>query len=262
MDNNLLRFTVFLGVLLICMLVETLAPKRTLTQPRWYRWINNLTLVGFNSFILQITLPLLAFEASIWAQNNNLGLFNFIDLPLWMMVLASLLLMDMIIYWQHRLFHTLPLLWSLHKTHHSDQDIDVTTGARFHPIEIWLSMLIKMATVVALGVPPLAVIAFEVILNASAMFNHSNMRIPYPLDSLIRKILVTPDMHRVHHSTIRNETDSNYGFCLSVWDRLFNSYIEQPKFGHSNMNIGIKQFRQPKEQRLDKILTQPFRDDS
>ncbi|GAM75690.1 possible sterol desaturase [Vibrio ishigakensis] len=262
MDSNLLRFTVFLGVLLICMLIETIVPRRTLSQPRWFRWLNNLSLVGFNSIVLQLTLPLLALEAAIWAQSQQVGLLRMIELPLWLSVIVSLMAMDMIIYWQHRLFHTIPVLWALHKTHHSDQDIDVTTGARFHPIEIWLSMVIKIATVVILGVPPVAVIAFEIILNASAMFNHSNMRIPYAVDTWVRKILVTPDMHRVHHSTIRAETDSNYGFCLAIWDRIFGSYIEQPKLGHLDMDIGIHQFRRPNEQRLDKILTQPFREDS
>ncbi|GAM63685.1 possible sterol desaturase [Vibrio ishigakensis] len=218
--------------------------------------------MGFNSIVLQLTLPLLALEAALWAQTQQVGLLHMIELPIGLAVIVSLLAMDMIIYWQHRLFHTIPMLWALHKTHHSDQDIDVTTGARFHPIEIWLSMVIKIATVVILGVPPVAVIAFEIILNASAMFNHSNMRIPYAVDAWVRKILVTPDMHRVHHSTIRAETDSNYGFCLAIWDRSFGSYIEQPKLGHLDMDIGIHQFRRPNEQRLDKILTQPFREDS
>lgn len=145
--------------------------------------------------------------------------------------------------------------------HHADQDIDVTTGARFHPIEIWLSMWIKIGVVVALGIPPIAVIIFEIILNASAMFNHSNIRLPTAVDILVRKAIVTPDMHRVHHSTIRKETDSNYGFCLSVWDRLFHSYLAQPSLGHQNMNIGINAFRRPQEQRLNKMLTQPFRKD-
>jgi sterol desaturase/sphingolipid hydroxylase (fatty acid hydroxylase superfamily) len=259
MEVNTVRGLIFISVLMICALCEWRKPKRALTQNKTIRWINNLGITGLNTFLIQITLPLVAVEAAIWAQSQQIGLLQQISLPVSISILLSVLLLDGVIYWQHRLFHTLPVLWSLHKVHHADQDIDVTTGTRFHPIEIWLSMWIKIAVVVALGISPLAVIIFEIILNASAMFNHSNMRLPKQIDAIIRKVVVTPDMHRVHHSTIRQETDSNFGFFLSIWDRLFNSYIAQPCLGHQKMNIGITVFRQPQEQRIDKMLTQPFR---
>ncbi|PML54460.1 sterol desaturase family protein [Vibrio breoganii] len=259
MDVASIRLSIFIAVLCICALIEALKPKRPLTQPKGFRWLNNLGLTGFNSIVLMITMPLLAVEAALWAEQNQVGLLYWLFVPLPIATVVAVIALDCAIYWQHRLFHTIPVLWSLHKVHHADQDIDVTTGARFHPIEIWLSMWIKIGIVIALGVPPVAVIIFEIVLNASAMFNHSNMRLPLSLDKVLRKWLVTPDMHRVHHSTIRQETDSNYGFCLSIWDRLFGSYIKQPKLGHQGMNIGIGVFREPKEQRIDKMLTQPFR---
>lgn len=259
MDVNILRGLIFISVLICCAFIEWRYPKRALSQPKPLRWINNLGLTGLNSVLLHITMPLLAVEAALWAQQLQLGLFSMLQLPFVMSVILSLLILDCAIYWQHRLFHANPVLWRLHRVHHADQDIDVTTGARFHPVEIWLSMWIKIAIVISLGVPPIAVIVFEIVLNASAMFNHSNMRLPLWLDQPLRKIVVTPDMHRVHHSTIRAETDSNFGFCLSVWDRLFHSYTAQPKKGHTDMEIGINLFRKQAEQRIDRMLTQPFR---
>lgn len=258
-QQSLIRISVFTSVLVIMAVWEIRQPKKRLTQPKLYRWANNLGLVFLNSFLLPFTLPFLAVGFAYLVQNNQVGLFHWFNVPAWFNLVCSLLLLDMVIYWQHRLFHKIPLLWRLHRVHHADQDIDVTTGSRFHFIEIWLSMLIKLTTIAALGISPLAVFIFEVLLNASAMFNHSNVRISPRIDKRLKVLIVTPDMHRVHHSIHRNETDSNYGFCLSVWDRWFGSYINQPKDGHENMMIGINLFRSAKEQSLLKMLSQPFR---
>lgn len=257
--QTLLRASVFFMVFIVMAGWEQLAPKKHLSQPKWYRWINNLSLVFFNSFLLPFTLPFLAVAMAYLVESQQLGLFYWLNTPTWFNLLLSLILLDMIIYWQHRLFHRVTLLWRLHRVHHADQDIDVTTGSRFHFIEIWLSMLIKLVTIVVLGISPLAVFVFEVILNASAMFNHSNVSLSHRIDQRLRKWIVTPDMHRVHHSIHRNETDSNYGFCLSIWDRWFGSYIDQPKEGHQKMVIGISLFRTPQEQSLWRMLLQPFR---
>ncbi len=261
-QQSLIRISVFTLILVSMAIWEIKKPKKRLTQPKLYRWTNNLGLVLLNSVLLPFTLPFLAISFAYLMQNNHVGLFYWFNIPAWLNVVCSLLLLDVVIYWQHRLFHKTPLLWRLHRVHHADQDIDVTTGSRFHFIEIWLSMLIKLATIALLGISPLAVFVFEIILNASAMFNHSNVSLSYRMDDRLRKWIVTPDMHRVHHSIHRNETDSNYGFCLSVWDRWFGSYISQPKGGHENMTIGINLFRSTKEQSLLKMLSQPFRNNT
>ncbi|CAM3053748.1 sterol desaturase family protein [Vibrio rarus] len=259
MDASTIRFTVFISVLLICAITEHYRPQRPLSQPKAFRWLNNLGLTSVNALVLYCTMPLLAIEAALWVQQHQFGLTYWLGLPMPVSLVLTVIALDCAIYWQHRLFHSWSILWHLHKVHHADQDLDVTSGARFHPIEIWLSMWIKITLVIALGISPLAVIIFEVLLNATAMFNHSNINLPAYIDKPLRKLLVTPDMHRVHHSTQRSETDSNFGFCLSIWDRIFNSYISQPALGHQKMHIGISRFRDPQEQRLDKMLTQPFR---
>ncbi|MDR9828157.1 sterol desaturase family protein [Vibrio sp. FNV 38] len=256
-----LRLLFFISTLVACTLWELAAPKRPLSQSKTLRWSNNIGLVALNSATLKLILPILAIEAALRAETAQFGLLHQFNLPMWFTILITVIILDAVIYWQHRLFHRIPLLWKLHRMHHSDQDIDVTTGARFHPIEILLSMLIKMIVVVLIGAPALGVLFFEIILNGSAMFNHSNARLPSKTDTVLRKFIVTPDMHRVHHSTERNECDSNFGFFLSTWDRWFNSYIAQPILGHDNMKIGIDRFRRPKEQRIDKMLTQPFRNE-
>ncbi|CAM4153529.1 sterol desaturase family protein [Vibrio neonatus] len=259
MDVAYIRVSIFTAVLVSCALAEYWKPKRPLRQPKLYRWANNLGLTGLNSVLIYITMPLLAVEAALWAQSLQIGLFNELSINFAVIVVISVLILDFAIYWQHRLFHSAPICWNLHKVHHADQDIDVTTGARFHPLEIWISMWIKICIVISFGIPPIAVIVFEILLNGSAMFNHSNISIPRVWDKRLRKLIVTPDMHRVHHSTIRTEADSNFGFFLSIWDHLFDTHTERPKLGHYKMNIGISQFRSRKEQRLDKMLTQPFR---
>ncbi len=260
MDNQTsIRLAFFLSVLVLCAAWEFVAPRKALTQSKWVRWSNNLGLVGLNGLILTIVMPLMAIDVAFLAQQHNIGLFNLISLPLSLSVILCVVLLDGTIYFQHRLFHTTPWLWRLHRMHHADQDIDVTTGARFHPIEILLSMLIKMTAVITLGVPPVAVVVFEVVLNASAMFNHSNAKLNLSIDNILRRIVVTPDMHRVHHSVIVKETNSNYGFFLSIWDRMFGSYCAQPELGHKNVIIGLPYFRNPKEQHICYMLQQPFK---
>nr|VVV03917.1 hypothetical protein AW0309160_01300 [Aliivibrio wodanis] len=257
--NDSLRLGCFIVAFIIFALAEYTWPRKKLSQKKSLRWLNNLALIVFNSVILRLTLPLLAIDAALITQQESIGLFNYLNTPYFLTILLSVLLLDWIIYFQHRLFHQVPLLWKLHRMHHSDQDIDVTTGTRFHPIEMILSMLIKIATIGVLGVPVEAVILFEIILNVSAMFNHSNLYIPKSLDRYLRALVITPDVHRVHHSIHVTEMNNNYGFFLSVWDRIGKTYLVKPRDGHPEMKIGIALFRKTNEQRLDKMLTQPFR---
>jgi sterol desaturase/sphingolipid hydroxylase (fatty acid hydroxylase superfamily) len=207
----------------------------------------------------RVVAPAGAVGFAVLSESRGWGLFNVLALPIWLNVLSALLLLDLAIYLQHRLFHAVPVLWRIHRMHHADLDIDVTTGARFHPIEILLSLGIKGLVVVSLGASPLAVLAFEIVLNATAMFNHSNVRLPALVEPVLRWLVVTPDMHRVHHSIVRLETDSNFGFNFPWWDRLFRTYSPQPKGGPEGMTIGIEQFRDARELLLDRMLTQPFR---
>lgn len=258
-NPEMIRLSFFLSVLVLCGIWEWLTPRKKLTQSKLYRWLNNLGLIAFNSMCLSLLMPILAIEAAIYAANNGLGLLNQLEVPIYVELLIAVVLLDLAIYLQHLIFHRLPILWRLHRMHHADQDIDVTTGTRFHPIEILLSMWIKVGLVVALGISPISVVVFEIILNASAMFNHSNAYLPLKLDNWLRKMIVTPDMHRVHHSVIVKETHSNFGFFLSIWDRAFGTYRDQPVLGHDEVKIGIPLFQHPDEQRLDKMLTQPFR---
>lgn len=258
-DPSLLRLSFFLGVLLICLIWENRCQRKQLTVSRSFRWFNNLSLVVLNSALVALLVPVVAFEAALQAELHHYGLFYVLNLStVWNLVL-SVIALDFIIYAQHLLFHRVKPLWRLHRMHHADLDIDVTTGTRFHPIEILISMGIKVASVYVLGVSPLAVVVFEIILNASAMFNHSNAALPLKVDNWLRKIIVTPDMHRVHHSTEVKETHSNFGFFLSVWDRCFRTYRAQPKAGHDGVIIGVPEIRDAEEQRIDKMLTQPFR---
>lgn len=255
-----IRAGAFLVVLAVMAVAEAASPRRRREIPRLLRWTNNLALVLLDTLIVRLVFPVLAVGVAVAAQTQGFGLFNQWAVPGWFAVLASIVILDLVIYLQHVLFHAVPALWRLHRVHHADVEIDVTTGLRFHPIEILLSMTIKLAAVAALGAPPVAVLLFEVILNAMAMFNHSNLELPERLDRLLRLVVVTPDMHRVHHSIERVETDSNYGFNLSLWDRLLGTYRAQPAAGHRGMTIGIERFRDRREAWLDRMLTQPFRD--
>ena len=255
-----LRLSAFFAVLGVMAGWELLAPRRALSVPRRLRWPSNLGIVVLNSLALRLLFPAAAVGMALFAQANGWGLFHRLGLPWWAALAAGLLLLDLAIYLQHVLFHAVPALWRLHRVHHADLDIDVTTGARFHPVEIVLSMLLKFAAVAALGVPPEGVLLFEVLLNATSMFNHANVRLPERLDRPLRAFVVTPDMHRVHHSLERDETNSNFGFNLSLWDRLFGTYRAQPRAGHEKMQIGIPEFRERADcAALPGMLALPFR---
>ena len=255
----IVRLGCFLGVFALMAVWETLRPRRVRTQPRRRRWPGNWGVVLADTLVVRVLLPAGAVGASLVAEQRGWGLFHAWRVDPWIAGIASVLLLDLAIYLQHVLFHAVPALWRLHRMHHADLDFDVTTGFRFHPVEILLSMGIKLAVVVALGAPPLAVLVFEVLLNATSLFNHGNVRMPAALDRNLRWIVVTPDMHRVHHSVLARETNSNFGFNLPWWDRLLGTYRAQPEAGHDGMTIGIEQFRDPRELRLDRMLVQPFR---
>jgi sterol desaturase/sphingolipid hydroxylase (fatty acid hydroxylase superfamily) len=256
--ESAIRLGCFLAILLLMALWEWRRPRRSLSLARSRRWPANLGMVIVDSLILRWLLPILAVGAAIEAQHHGWGLFNQLETPFWFACIVSLLLLDLVIYAQHVVFHKVPLLWRLHRVHHSDTNIDVTTALRFHPFEIVLSMLLKIVVVVLLGAPAVAVLLFEVILNATAMFNHSNVQLPAGLESWLRLVIVTPDMHRVHHSVHRDETDSNFGFNLPWWDHLFGTYRAQPRDGHTGMTIGLNIFRDRRSVGLHWLLLQPF----
>ncbi len=255
-----LRLGAFLSILGAMALWEVLAPRRVLAVSKRVRWANNLGLVVLNSVLLRLAFPLAGTGMAALASERGWGLLNNLGAPYWVAVLASIVALDLAIYFQHVMFHAIPALWRLHRMHHADRDFDVTTGARFHPLEIALSMLIKFAAIVVIGAPALAVMVFEVLLNASAMFNHGNVGLPASLDRALRWLLVTPDMHRVHHSIEDDETNSNFGFNLPWWDRIFGTYRDQPRAGHERMVIGIRSFQDPKWcSWLPGMLAIPFR---
>jgi sterol desaturase/sphingolipid hydroxylase (fatty acid hydroxylase superfamily) len=253
------RLEAFITVFTAMALWEAAMPRRQRSYSRFKRWPNDLAIVAVNIALVRILLPVTAVSLALADERWGWGLLNNLPVPAWMAVVASVVLLDVAIYLQHVMFHAVPALWRVHRMHHADLDFDVTTGARFHPIEIVLSMLIKFAVVVALGIPALGVLVFEVLLNATSMFNHGNARIPARLDRYLRWLVVTPDMHRVHHSIVVNETNSNFGFNLPWWDRLLGTYRDQPAAGHDRMIIGIEQFREARELWLDRMLLQPFR---
>jgi len=254
-----IRLGFFIGLFALMALLEAWRPGRARMVSRWRRWPSNLGIVALNSVLLRVVFPAVPLGLAVLAQAQGWGLLNILALPGWLAVVIAVVLFDLAIYLQHVMVHAVPALWRLHRMHHSDLDFDVTTGARFHPVEILLSMAIQLALVAALGPPAIAVLIFEVALNGSSMFNHANLRLPGALDRCLRWIVVTPDMHRVHHSIVPFETNSNFGFCLPWWDRLFGTYRDQPGAGHVGMTIGIEEFRDPREQRLDRMLTQPVR---
>jgi len=238
---------------------EAVAPRRTRSYSRLRRWPSNLAVVALNTVFVRFLLPATAVSLALIGEKRGWGLLNNLPVPAWTAVVASVVLLDAAIYLQHVMFHAVPALWRVHRMHHADLDFDVTTGARFHPIEIILSMLIKFGAMVALGAPALGVLVFEVLLNATSMLNHGNAGLPACLEHYVRWFVVTPDMHRVHHSIVVNETNSNFGFNLPWWDRLLGTYRDQPAAGHEAMTIGIEQFREARELSLDRMLLQPFR---
>jgi len=260
-NEPIVRLGFFVSIFVAIALWEGIYPKRERLYSRWVRWPSNLGIVALNTVLTRLIFPVAAVGLAVVAAKSQWGLLYLLDIPAGLQVLLAVILLDFAIYLQHVMFHAVPLLWRLHRMHHADQDYDLTTGARFHPIEIILSMVIKLTVVAALGAPPVAVIIFEVLLSATAVFNHGNIRLPVALDSVLRLLVVTPDMHRVHHSVLVNETNSNFGFNMPWWDRIFGTYVAQPSAGHDKMTIGLDVFRQPEDQRLDKMLIQPFRPD-
>lgn len=247
MNNEVtIRLSFFLGVFALMAIWEIFAPRRALTVSKAVRWANNLGLVFLNSFILRVLFPAAAVGMAAFTSEQGWGILNYYEVPFLIAVVVSVVAMDFIIYLQHVMVHAVPALWRLHRVHHADPDFDVTTGARFHPIEIILSMLIKFATIAVLGPPVLAIVIFEVLLNAMAMFNHSNIKLHTVIDQALRVLVVTPDMHRVHHSVEDDEANSNFGFNLSWWDKLFGTYRDQPRAGHEDMVIGIHTYTTPK----------------
>lgn len=254
------RLAAFFGVLLGLAILELLLPRRPLAVRRGPRWASNLALVVMNTLLARLLIPVTATAAAIYCQQRGWGLLNIIDAPAWSEFVAAIIVFDLAIYGQHVLFHHVPLLWRLHLVHHADLDFDVTTGLRFHALEILLSALIKLAVVVVLGPAATAVVVFEILLNATSMFSHSNLRLPLTLDRWLRRVLVTPDMHRVHHSVVRKETDSNFGFNLPLWDYLFGTYRDQPADGHDRMTIGLSPLRDEQQvDRLPGMLLLPWR---
>ncbi|MCV6587093.1 MAG: sterol desaturase family protein [Marinibacterium sp.] len=258
--ETLIRLAVFLGLFAVLACAEALAPRRPRHQSRAQRWSTNWAITALNTLTLRLmalALPLLAVGAAVDAQAQGWGLLNHLDWPAWVEITLAILLFDFAIWAQHLVTHKVPLLWRLHRVHHADRDMDVTTAIRFHPVEIALSMLLKIGLVYLLGPAAIAVILFEILLNGTAMFNHANLRLPLALDRVVRLVLVTPDMHRVHHSVHRHEHDSNYGFALSIWDRLLGTYIAQPAAGHDDMQVGL-QWQGDEPARLGWSLTLPF----
>lgn len=256
-----IRFAAFASILAAMALWEIAAPRRRQAIGRRRRWPANLGIVAVDTLVVRLAFPAGAVGVALAAEGHGLGLFPALEVPEWPAAFASVLLLDLAIYLQHVLFHAVPALWRLHRMHHADLEFDATTGVRFHPIEILLSMAIKLGVVIALGVPAVAVLVFEMLLSGTSLFNHGNVRLPECLDRVLRWIVVTPDMHRVHHSAIPHETNSNFGFSLPWWDRLFGTYRARPQAGHEGMTLGLRQFREPGELRLDRMLTQPFRGD-
>lgn len=258
MNEVTLRLGSFVLILLAMLLAEWLLPRRKREIDVLIRWPGNFGVAMLGTLLVRVLVPASAAGIALAAQESGIGLFNLLNLPVAVAIVLSIIILDCAIYWQHRLFHAVPALWRLHRMHHTDLEFDASTALRFHPFEILLSMVIKIAVVLLLGAPALAVVLFEVILNGSALFNHANLRLPAALDRWLRLVIVTPDMHRVHHSTRPLETNSNFGFCLSCWDRWFNSYIEQPQGGHNGMTIGLAEFRELEAVRLDRMLANPF----
>jgi len=237
---------------------ETIAPRRRRIAPRTLRWLSNIAIVILGTVLVRLIFPVLAVGLALLAEARGWGFLNAFEIPLWLALITSVLVLDLAIYLQHITFHAVPILWRLHMVHHSDRDFDVTTGVRFHPLEIVVSMVIKLAVIAALGPPAVAVVVFEVVLSATSLFNHGNVRMPAGLDRVLRRVVVTPEMHRVHHSVRAHETNSNFGFNLPWWDRLFGTYRAQPEQGHQDMTVGLDQFQGRGPENLWWMLALPF----
>lgn len=256
--ESVLRLSTYIGVIVLMALLEALMPRRQRSFDRVRRWFANLGLIAISTVLVRFAVPLMATGIAMAAEEKGWGIFNLLSLPHVLNIVLSLMLLDMMIYWQHVATHYVPFLWALHKVHHSDRDIDVTTGIRFHPIEIVLSLFYKFLCIIIIGPSATAVLIFEIALNASSMFNHANLRLPLKLDYILRKLIVTPDMHRVHHSVLVRETNSNFGFNLALWDRIFGTYISQPQSGHISMRIGLEEYQDEKPSSLPWCIVLPF----
>jgi sterol desaturase/sphingolipid hydroxylase (fatty acid hydroxylase superfamily) len=257
--EQLVRIGAFILMFATMATWEVFAPRRALTLPKTQRWANNLALLVINSIIVRALFPVAAVGFAVFAETHSMGVLNIWRLPTVVAIVAAVLIMDLAIYLQHIIFHALPVLWRLHRVHHADLDFDVTTGTRFHPIEILLSLGIKFVVIICLGPPAIAVLIFETLLNVTAMFNHSNIRLPNMLEELLRRLLVTPDMHRIHHSVDSSETNSNFGFCFSIWDWLLGTYRSTPRLGQVAMKIGMMELRDPRDvENLRGMLLIPF----
>lgn len=258
--ESLLRLSAFLGVFVLMAVWEALAPRRGRQFTRRSRWPHNIALLAVDIAVVRVLVPGVAIAVAMAGEHNGWGLFNIFQPPTWIGIPLAVAFLDLVIYFQHVAFHAVPTLWRLHRVHHTDLDFDVTTGTRFHPVEILISTGIKCAAVAAIGAPVVAVLAFELLLNASSMFNHGNVRIAPGIERWLRWLVVTPDMHRVHHSIVFNETSSNFSFNLPWWDRLLGTYRAQPASGHEGMTIGVDAFRSEEDLRIDRLLIQPFLD--
>lgn len=257
-EESFLRPALFVTLTLLFGLLEALRPKRKRLLTRLSRWLGNIGILFVGTVVARVLLPVVPMSAAYWATETDFGLFALLPAPALIEGLAAFLLLDLLIYFQHRVFHHVPIFWRIHRMHHTDLELDVTTGIRFHPIEILLSLLIKILAVVILGVSPIVVLVFEVVLNGTSLFNHTNIELPKGFDHVLRLFVVTPDMHRVHHSIVEYETNSNFGFNLPWWDRLFGTYRAQPELGHKNMTIGLAEFRDERAIGLQHLLLQPF----
>ncbi len=262
MSGAALRIAIFAALVALLGLAEWHWPQHRSNPHRLQRWPINLGLGALNVLCVRIFLPWLAIDAALWAQAHNVGALHRLQLPMWLSITISVVALDLVIYWQHRVMHVVGWLWRLHRMHHTDLALDVSSGVRFHPLEILLSMLIKITAVVALGAPAVAVLGFEILLSSFALFTHANLRLPERLDAALRWLIVTPDMHRIHHSVLRAEHDSNFGFHVSWWDRIFASYTAEPSGGQRDMQIGLNQFRSKQDQQFVSLLTQPARGES
>lgn len=254
-----IRIAFFAAIFAIVAIAELFSPRRQLVASKQQRWINNILLSITSTIILRLAFPILPVGIALFCSEKEWGILNYFHFPMWLAVICGFVLLDLTIYAQHKMFHFVPVFWRLHKVHHIDQDIDVTTGLRFHPLEMILSMIIKITAVAAMGAPAVSVVIFEILLNGTTMFNHGNLNISLDADRIIRLLIVTPDMHRVHHSVIVKETNSNYGFNFSWWDRIFRTYRPQPENGHLQMKIGLNGYHEPRYLQLSEMLLIPFR---
>lgn len=254
-----IRLGISLGIFLFMAIWETVRPRRILSESKLRRWVVNLGIIIFNIVFVRFTVGAFAFTVAIFTQTKGWGLFNYFELIPWIVIVTSVIVLDFAIYLQHIIVHAVPLFWRFHRVHHTDLDLDVSSGMRFHPVEILFSLLYKSMIVILMGAPPIAVLIFEVILNAASLFNHGNIYIPKSIDRLLRYIIVTPDMHRIHHSTVVDETNSNFGFSVSCWDRMCGTYTQSPSLGQLEMNIGLKEYRNQYELGIFKLIALPFR---